>query len=175
MKKGKFSKGHIALAVMVVALGAAVWLNMKYSGAINDAASDTASKYLGQAEYVSGEVKEEEKSYFTQLKDERQQAREASLEIIDEILDREELTDEDKKAAVEKANALADTVNKENSIESILKAKGFSEVAVMIGDADVNVVIKAKELTTAQTAQIKDAVTSQTSFSAAHIKIITVE
>ena len=32
MKKGKvFTKSQLALAVMVLALGAAVWLNMKYS------------------------------------------------------------------------------------------------------------------------------------------------
>lgn len=175
MKKGKFKKGQVALAVMVVALGAAVWLNMKYSGEIEGVSANNSSKYLGQAEYVNNEVKEPEKNYFTSLKDERAKAREESLQIIDEILDKDNLTDEEKEQAVQTAARIADNANNESTVESVLKAKGFSEVAVVIGEKDVNVVVKAKELTAAQTAQIKDAVTAGTSFSAGNIKIITVE
>ena len=175
MKKGKLKKGQVALAVMVVALGAAVWLNMKYSGEIEGAVADNSSKYLGQAEYVNTEVKEPETDYFKALKEERAGAREEALEIIDETLDRENLTDEDKEAALAQASVIAGNTDKEASIESILKAKGFEDVVVVIGEKDVNVVVKAKELSTAQTAQIKDAVTSHTSFLAGDIKIITVE
>lgn len=175
MKKGKFKKGQVALAVMVVALGAAVWLNMKYSGEIEGAVADNSSKYLGQAEYVNTEVKEPENDYFKTLKEERTKAREDALEIIDETLDRETLSEEEKAAALAQAAAIAGNLEKETSIESILKAKGFSEVAVVIGEKDVNVVVGEKELSTAQTAQIKDAVTSHTSFLAGDIKIITVE
>ena len=47
MKKGKvFGKSQIAVTVMVLALAAAVWLNMKYT--------PTSGKYLGEASYVSG-------------------------------------------------------------------------------------------------------------------------
>ena len=43
MKKGKvFSKVHITMLVMALALGAAVWLNMRFS----------SEKYLGEATYV---------------------------------------------------------------------------------------------------------------------------
>ena len=47
MKKGKvFGKSQIAVTVMVLALAAAVWLNMKYT--------PSSGKYLGEASYVSG-------------------------------------------------------------------------------------------------------------------------
>ena len=47
MKKGKvFGKSQIAVAVMLLALGGAVWLNMKYT--------PSSGKYLGEASYVSG-------------------------------------------------------------------------------------------------------------------------
>ena len=54
MKKGKvIGKKQLILAVMVLALGAAVWFNMKYSG---------GTKYLGEAQFVdnsaSGEALE---------------------------------------------------------------------------------------------------------------------
>ena len=55
MKKGTIlGKSQIILAVMVIALGAAVWFNVKYSSD-----SKGGNKYLGQAEYVdntSGDV-----------------------------------------------------------------------------------------------------------------------
>ena len=42
MKKGKvLGKGQIAVGIMVIALGAAVWLNTKYL--------PSSSKYLGEA------------------------------------------------------------------------------------------------------------------------------
>ena len=47
MKKGKvFGKSQIVVAVMLLALGGAIWLNMKYT--------PSSGKYLGEASYVSG-------------------------------------------------------------------------------------------------------------------------
>lgn len=178
MKKGKvFKKSQVALAVMVVALAAAVWLNMKYSGAIENTDTDTSSKYLGQAEYVNAKVTEEESvkdDYFTTIRNDRAKAREEALDILDETLEREGLTDEDKAAALARANAISDAAVNESAIEAVLKAKGFSDAVVVIGESEVNVVVRAQSLDTAQTAQIQDAVTAQTGFSATNIKIITV-
>lgn len=179
MKKGKvFKKSQVALAVMVVALAAAVWLNMKYSGVIENTDTNSSSKYLGQAEYVNAEVSEEKKTeddYFKNVKKSRETARKEALDILDETLDREDLSEEDKAAALAKSNALAAAAVNESGIETVLKAKGFSDAVVVIGESEVNVVVRAESLDTAQTAQIQDAVTAQTGFSATNIKIITVK
>ena len=46
MKKGKvFGKSQIAVTAMVLALAAAIWLNMKYT--------PSSGKYLGEASYVN--------------------------------------------------------------------------------------------------------------------------
>ena len=75
MKKGKvFGKGQIAVAVMVLALGAAVWLNAKYL--------PSEAKYLGEASYVNNGSEEEavetsakpQEDYFTKAKKERETA-----------------------------------------------------------------------------------------------------
>ena len=48
MKKGKvFTKSQAILVIMVLCLGAAVWLNMKFS---------SGEKYLGEATYVNKET-----------------------------------------------------------------------------------------------------------------------
>ena len=45
MKKGKvFGKGQLTVALMVIALGGAIWLNTKYL--------PSSTKYLGETSYV---------------------------------------------------------------------------------------------------------------------------
>lgn len=100
MKKGKvFGKSQIAVAVMLLALGGAVWLNMKYT--------PSSGKYLGEASYVSGKssvsavetsAKAERDSgdYFTDVKKEREGSRKKAQESIEETLKSAKLTDADK-------------------------------------------------------------------------------
>lgn len=176
MKKGKGSKTQIALAVMVVALAAAVGLNMKYS-ADQGKGVNNSSKYLGQAEYVNAEVssqqddKAQEKDYFVKLRDDRNKAREEALDIIEETLDRTDLSGEEKKNAANKAAALATAAEQESAIETVLKAKGFSSVVAVIGEKDINIIIEGTS-DAQKIAQIQDTVLSKTSFTAADIKII---
>ena len=80
-----------------------------------------------------------------------------------------------KEKAVEKAADIALRMDKETSIENLLKAKGFADVVVMIGDSDVNVVVKGDELISSQTMQIQDAVLSQSKVDLNNIKIVAVK
>ena len=173
MKKGKvITKGHLAVGVMVVALCAAVWLNTKYLP------SDT--KYLGEASYVdntSGEsveasAKVESGDYFATAKKDREKARNQAIETIEETLESEKLTDEDKKSALSKIEEIGGRIEAEGNIESLLKAKGFENAVAIINDTGVSVVVKAEGLTSAQTLQIQDIITAQTHITLDKIKII---
>lgn len=181
MKKAKiFTKSQIALAVMVVALAGAIWLNMKYSSDDTAAGTDTSSKYLGQAEYVNNEVTGETDNtssdpaavYFDSLRDDRLEAREEAYAMLEETLKSTELSEENKKSAVDRAAELASRTEKEAAIETLLKAKGFSTTVAVIGDEDVNIIVKSEEMLPAQTVQIQDAVLSQTDFAVSNIKIV---
>ncbi len=176
-KTKKFTKAHLTLAIMVIALAAAVGLNMKYSADMGN--SDTSSKYLGQAEYVNASAEEEsdqskESDYFKNLRKERKSARDEALDIIEETLDRTDLTENERKEAVEKSKALADAAEREATIETLLKAKGFSSVLAVIGEKDINIIVDKAPDQTGIT-RIQDAVLSQTSFTVADIKIIAAE
>ena len=175
MKKAKRGKTQITLAIMVVALAAAVGLNMKYS-AEQDKGTDTSSKYLGQAEYVNAEVGDEgdENDYFKNLRTERKKARDAALEILEETLDRDNLSQEERKAALDKTNALALAGDREAAIETVLKAKGFKNVVAVVGEKDVNVIIEGTS-DAVKIAQIQDVVMAQTPFTSADIKIISAD
>lgn len=173
MKKGKvISKGHVAVGVMVIALCAAVWLNTKYLP------SDT--KYLGEVSYVdstSGEsvetaAKVEAEDYFEASKKEREKQRQDAIETIEETLENENLSEEDKKSALAKIEEIGDRIESEANMEALLKAKGFEKTLAIISDSGVSVVVKSEGLTSAQTLQIQDIITTQTHFTLDKIKII---
>ncbi len=176
MKKGKvFSKSQLAVAVMVVALGAAIWLNSKYL--------PSSTKYLGEASYVSTSSEEEsvqtsakvEEDYFVSAKSDREKTRKDAIETVEETLKSGNLTEADKKSALAKIELLSDRMEKEANIESLLKAKGFEKTLAIISDEEINIVISSDGLTTANALQIQDIVTNQTDIDLSKIKIIPIK
>ncbi len=178
MKKGKvFTKSQIVLAAMVLALGAAVWLNMKYSSSVQN-----GTKYMGQAEYVdnsSGQSLQVSttptQDYFTAARDERAKKRQEIKDDITETIKNAGGNSEALKAASEQAVKIAAAESAESNIETLLKAKGFSDVLAVIGDSDVNVVVRGDTLSAEQTIQIQDVASAQSGFSLDKIKILTVK
>jgi len=178
MKKGKvFTKSQAVLALMVLCLGAAVWLNMKFS---------SNEKYLGEATYVSSSEKAETIStsakpvkddvdYFKSAKQKREQALQNAQELVEETLKSANVTEEEKKDALSATKNLALRIEREDNIESLLLAKGFKSAVAVIGDKDINIIVSGEGLTTAQTLQIQDIVTSQTEIPLSNIKIVTVK
>ncbi len=173
MKKGKvIGKKQLVLAVMVLALGAAVWFNMKYSG---------GTKYLGEAQFVdngaSGETLEtsgQAVDYFTASRESRAKVRAAAREEITENIKNAGGDDSKLALAAQAAATIASREVAEVNIEQLLSLKGFNESIAIIGDNDVNVVVKAGELTAAQTLQIQDIAAAQSGYSLGKIKILTV-
>lgn len=186
MKKKKiFGKKQVVMAGLIMALAAAVWLNMKYSsGAGGFIATQSASstKTLGETQYVvnqsDGEVKETaaaQADYFTTAKADRESSRNEAIALLKETAEDATATQEAKTEANKKINEIAARIEKEAAIETLVKSKGFEEAVVVIGDDNVTVVVKAEELLSSQTLQIQDAVTSQTEISLDKIKIVAIK
>ena len=178
MKKGKvFTKGQAILVIMVLCLGAAVWLNMKFS---------SSEKYLGEATYVNSDTSDRvvqtsakvdaiDADYFETAKKERENNLKKQRELVEETLRSSSLSDEDKVNAVDRVGELVSRMELESNIETLLKAKDFAEALVVIGEKDVNVIVKSDGLTTTQTLIIQDVITAQTNIPLANIKIVTVK
>lgn len=175
MKKGKvLGKGQLTVGVMVIALAVAIWLNTKYM--------PSSTKYLGEASYVSAtsdnavatSAKATESDYFTTAKTEREKNLKTAIETVKELLKNENLTDEDKTEAVKKTEAIASNMEKETNIETLLKAKGFSQALAVIGNDGINIIVKSDGLTTANTMQIQDIATTESGLDLSKIKIIPV-
>ena len=172
-----FGKSQIAVTAMVIALAAAIWLNMKYS--------DTSTKYLGEATYVkntsseskatqtSAKAKEDE-SYFETVRKEREENQNKIEETVKEALKSDKLTAEDKKAATQKVAQLADTITKQGNIEALITAKGFEDCVAVINGEGATVVVKTgseESLLPNQIAQINEIVYEQAQISPVNIKI----
>lgn len=174
MKKGKvIGKKQLILAVMVVALGAAMWFNMHYSGG--------ATKYLGEAQFVDnteGEALETSGSvsdYFASARTERENAQKSALEDITEAIKAAGGDEKKLQAAADMSAKLSERQLKQANIENLLKAKGFADALAVIGDSDINIIVRADTLSGAQTLQIQDIAAAQSGFSLDKIKILTVK
>ena len=71
----------------------------------------------------------------------------------------------------DEALRLNDTIEMETDIETVLAAKGYTDVVVTIGDESVDVTLGAAELDDAERAQIEDIVTRKTGYNISDVAI----
>lgn len=186
---GIFGKRQVMLAVLVVALAVAVYLNYYFSTQ-NPISTDTDtstsnSGNLGDAHFVdnpstvttspSGTTSEDPSDYFVQARNNRSKARQEALDIIRDLINDVKASQQTQQQALEKAAAIAAAVEQESKIESLVKAKGFSDCIAFIEDDNCNVVVRSNDLNDAQALQITDIVTTQSNIAALNVKINTVK
>ena len=183
-------KRHWALAGLVLALGTAVYLNWQFSPekiytkpeSVSVDETYKADEMLGDAaavdahpasmtDAVGASTKEDT---IEKLRADRTASRQQSEATLKDIIDDASLSDSEKASAVNTAAQLAENAEKESSVETLIKAKGFSDCLVIISDTQINVVIphSDKGIDGAVTAMIQDVVMGQTDFSPSAIKII---
>lgn len=177
----KIHKKHILVSALVLALGAAVYINWQFSSSPNTKA---ATKELGAATYVSRDTAAtvDESALrsnsltagekLTAARIERTQTQDKALDTAKEILTLADSSDEAKKSAVEQANAIEQRIMTQNSIENILIAKGFSDVLCYVSDSGCTVTVLKSEMQKDSPLIIKDAVLSQLKVSFNDIVII---
>ena len=189
---------HFVLAALILALGAAVYLNWQFTPSdtlITDVISDNSENIISdqsEQEYVSAAAKtsatdasansyEEEAveagkktNYFEEVRAERKKTRDDAVAMLQEIIDNAALDSSQKSEAADTAAAIAENMEKEAAIESLVKAKGYTDCVVVISDMQVNVIIPAGSsgITAADAAIIKDIVIGQIEISPSCIKII---
>ena len=178
----KFVRKQLVLASLVLALGAAVYLNWQFAGTnklpIGDG-EDTSSQ-LGAAQLVNNAYVEtvtddlQAKAgtdMFAEARLSRQNSRDEALELLDGVLEDVDADSEAKKAAVEEASAMAQNILKETNVESLLKAKGYEESVAYITTEECSVVV-AGDLQDSDMLIVQEIVIEQTGLTAEKIKII---
>lgn len=183
--KGKwFGKKQMILALMVAALGLAVYLNyymaantpLTTSATEGESTSTTAEndKALGESQFVSTPTSAQTEGYFDAARKSREDARQEALDIIKETLQDVKADEAQTKEAVETAAAVAQAVEQEDAIETLIKAKGFEDCVVYIENGNCHVVVKAETLESNQTLQISEIVSAQSAVERENINIVAV-
>ena len=158
MKNGK---RHLILAGLVLVLGTAVYLNWQFAPTesfIAPVRSNVSRSDLGRAEFVNAEIGANAgatgSGALAESRLNRQTAR-------DKVLD--ELEKQLKDTSAEARTQHVKTIQLENTAETLIKAKGFSDCLVLINGEKVSVLIPESDgLTADKVSVITEIITSQT-------------
>ncbi len=152
-----------------------------YSALPDDAADSTETDLItaettgdGAAVYVSAHS-ENASTYFAEAKLNREQSRAKEKDILTEMLNNQNITEEQKNKCAESMLTLQERIEKESAAEAMLQSKGFSEVYVRMDDETVDVVVNRESLTEQELAQIEDIVQRKTGLAADKIRISTLQ
>lgn len=170
----KIKKRGAVYGVIALLLCVAVYLNWSYVGAPDELlvaeqadpdSAETGAEASGTAE---GD------DYFASSRLSREQARDEAVSTLKELSESEQADQTAKDEAAAQISALAEDSVTEANIESMIRAKGYEDAVVMIGDESVNVVVAPPEggLQATDVTVIKDIVVSETGMTAGQIKIV---
>ena len=99
---------------------------------------------------------------LSQAKLNREQTRSKAKEMLLEIINNENLSEDSKQEAIDKMLSMTERMEKETAAETQLSAKGFADSIVSISDESVDVTLNIAELTDTQRTQIEDIVMRKT-------------
>ncbi len=178
----KINKKQIVFLSLALVVCIAVYLNWRYLDQVDlinpesvtvDAENDEV-KMLGEAELVETVAKDVE-TYFSECRLNKQQTRDEALELLQKVADSAESTNEVREKANNDLIDMARVTEVESTIENLVKAKGFADCMVHIGEDSVNVVVATQGLSNEQAAQINEIVISEADASAAAVKIVEIK
>ncbi len=179
----KFHKRQLILASLVVALGAAVYLNWQFSDdhGLEATSMIESEREFGEAKYVNSSAVESDdsnksessqsKAFFAQAFSNRQKSRDESLEKIKNLMSSADKNPDVKSDILKQSEELTKNIQQESNIENLIKAKGFTECMVFIQNGECSVIVSRGELNENSAIIIKDIVAGQANIKYDKIKI----
>ncbi len=161
MKIKSKTKKIIVLSVMVLLLVATGVLNF----VLND-------KLTGATDNVQNTDMSVQETFFEAARSDREATRESEFLYLDAIMNADNSSESAKKTAEEQKMMLVERMEKELALETLIKARGFDDAIVTIGDGGVSIVVGSVELTAEQANQILSVVVAETTFKANDVKIV---
>ena len=128
----------------------------------------------GAAVFVSANTADSS-SYFAEAKLDREQSRAKQKDILNDMLENKNISQEQKDKCTESMMELQQRIEKETAAEAMIESKGFREAYVRMDDDTVDVVVDKDKLTDAEVAQIEDIVKRKTGMETSKIRISTLQ
>lgn len=171
----KIGKRNLIITASVLLIGVAVLLNwVLFSGSsVSDGYPnyDTPSGNQ-QGANDANDTPTDQNTYFSATQVSRQRARDEALEVLQSVVDNQDSADDVKAEALAGIAAIADEIQKEANIESLITAKGFAQCVAVLSGEKVQIVVQAEELLPAQLAQINEIVYAQTGIEPSGVTVI---
>lgn len=169
-------KRQLVTAALVMALGAAVFINRFYTKpraqtAPVDASVTQAAENLGDAQYVISS-KAEASDTFAEARLKREQSQAEAMEVLQEVL---KDTAASQAATAEASKALADLTNRitlEADIETLIEAKTGLKSLVILGTDSAEILLSDSVSEGAVMLQISEIACAKTALSAEKVTII---
>ena len=182
---------HATAAVMVLALGAAIYLNWSFARqapedpAVQETAAaatavfdpletdaaetfteetpaQEANKNYGEAQLVSVS-QDSGTEFFEQARLSRSKARDEALEALKEALKDTTVSEAEQKELTNRLSTQVNNITLETKLETLIKSKGFADCVVNLEGEKANVTVMTENdaLTAAEVTRIRDALISQ--------------
>lgn len=183
----KIGKRHVMLAGLVLALGAAVYLNWQFAPTEDfvtpSKSSSVSDSNLGKAEFVSANAAEEQQtsaktsnSLLAEARLNRQNARDTVLEELEKQLKDVSADATLKAQALESRTEHVNNIQLENTVETLIKAKGFTDCMVFINGNKVTILLlESDDLTSEKISVVTEIITAQTDADISNITITPVK
>lgn len=183
---GTFKKSEIAIYAIAIMLVAAGYLNYTTMNNTNDTVETSLEQYanIGDATLVNSDgITEEnnetvetnnsaESDYFTNSKLERDTTYASMISNYNAILQKDNISDAEKKISMNEIKNINDTKNAIMICENILSTKGFDKSVIFINDKSVNVVVQVQDsLNKEKVAQIQNIVSRELKVEISNIHI----
>lgn len=169
----KIGKRNMILALAVLLIGTAVWLNWSlFSKGADDKPTGADAQNVASGD-TDADATVTDESYFSTVQVSRKRARDEALEVLKDVAENDNSDESVKAQALSDINRLALEMSTESNIETLIKGKGFTDcVAVMNGDS-VTVIVSAggQTLTPTDISKINEVVYEQSGILPANIKI----
>ena len=172
-------KRQVASVCLILLIGIAGYLNLSIRNGADDpnvsVMYNEASKKLGEAKMVNSNPVQTENAYFTNAKLDREKKRDESIEMLTEILNSPGADAESKENAKTQIELLAQFTECEVTAENMIRAKGYSDCIVFMGENVTSIAVATEGLNETEAANIIQIAVDTGACDASEVKIVEIK
>ena len=163
----------VAVFAVVLLIGVAVYVNYRlFYDPTGSMGYGDGNMSAGQGDSLQTGADAEGENYFTATALNRQQSRDEAIDVLKLVAESEDADEQTRAEASARISKIAEDIQNEANIETLVKAKGFEECVAVISDGSVSVIVSAETLQAAEAAQILAIVYDTTGISPENVSII---
>ena len=174
-------KRQITAIALILLIGVAGYLNLSIQNGGEDpnisVMFNEASKKMGEAKMVNSDSSEQAPTsdYFTNAKMDREKKRDESIEMLSEILNSDGADTESKENAQAQIELLAKFTECEVTAENLIKAKGYKDCIVFMGENVTSIAVMTEGLNETDASIITQIAADTGACSAEEVKIVEIK